>query len=134
MADRLRRPLFYVPLVAVFLASCWYSFVFYSNYGSPFHSFSDSNVDKNTTLRPRIHFTPDRHWMNDPNGLFVDANNVWHLYYQCKSRIRSSAQIALKSKESRQCFFNFSEFVLILKRLSCWSESRACILGTCNFK
>lgn len=83
MADRLRRPLFYVTLVTVLLSSFYYFFAYYPNHGSPFASFSDSNVDRNTTLRPRIHFTPDRHWMNDPNGLFVDANNLWHLYYQC---------------------------------------------------
>jgi hypothetical protein len=85
MADRLRRPLLYVPLVLLVLSSCYYVFYYYPSYGSPFQSFSDTNVTRNTTLRPRIHFTPDRHWMNDPNGLFVDANKLWHLYYQCQS-------------------------------------------------
>ena len=31
--------------------------------------------------RPRIHFTPERRWMNDPNGLIFD-NGVYHLYFQ----------------------------------------------------
>lgn len=22
--------------------------------------------------------------MNDPNGMFVDSNGTWHLYYQCE--------------------------------------------------
>lgn len=34
------------------------------------------------SLRPQIHFSPPQHFMNDPNGMFVDANNTWHLYYQ----------------------------------------------------
>jgi beta-fructofuranosidase len=33
-------------------------------------------------LRPQIHFSPPIDFMNDPNGLFLDANGTWHLYYQ----------------------------------------------------
>lgn len=33
-------------------------------------------------LRPQIHFSPPQFFMNDPNGMFVDANGTWHLYYQ----------------------------------------------------
>lgn len=91
MTDRLRRPLFYVPLVTVLLAWCYDFLIYYPNYGFPFHFFSDLDVDRNTTLRPRLHFTPDRHWMNDANGLFVDTNSVWHLYYQCKHTFPSLA-------------------------------------------
>ncbi|KAH3898978.1 beta-fructofuranosidase SUC2 SCDLUD_005325 [Saccharomycodes ludwigii] len=33
--------------------------------------------------RPLIHLTPEKGWMNDPNGLFYDrADDVWHAYYQ----------------------------------------------------
>ncbi|KAH0550976.1 hypothetical protein GP486_007659 [Trichoglossum hirsutum] len=34
------------------------------------------------TLRPQVHFSPPREFMNDPNGMFKDAKGVWHLYYQ----------------------------------------------------
>jgi beta-fructofuranosidase len=33
-------------------------------------------------LRPQVHFSPPQHFMNDPNGMFVDANGTWHIYYQ----------------------------------------------------
>ncbi|KAL5050885.1 hypothetical protein BDW71DRAFT_194020 [Aspergillus fruticulosus] len=33
--------------------------------------------------RPQYHFSPERNWMNDPNGLVYDANDgVYHLYFQ----------------------------------------------------
>jgi beta-fructofuranosidase len=36
----------------------------------------------NGTYRPQIHFSPPQHFMNDPNGMFRDADGLWHLYYQ----------------------------------------------------
>jgi beta-fructofuranosidase len=35
-------------------------------------------------LRPQIHFSPPKNFMNDPNGMFLDTFGVYHLYYQCK--------------------------------------------------
>ena len=31
--------------------------------------------------RPELHYTPERDWTNDPNGL-VYHDGVWHMYYQ----------------------------------------------------
>lgn len=42
-------------------------------------------------LRPQIHFSPPQHFMNDPNGMFVDASGTYHLYYQCKDLITSTS-------------------------------------------
>lgn len=33
-------------------------------------------------FRPQVHYSPPRHSMNDPNGMFKDDNGTWHLYYQ----------------------------------------------------
>ncbi|KLU89857.1 inulinase [Magnaporthiopsis poae ATCC 64411] len=33
-------------------------------------------------LRPQVHFSAPQNFMNDPNGLFLDAKGVWHAYYQ----------------------------------------------------
>ncbi|KAK3076103.1 hypothetical protein LTS18_013914, partial [Coniosporium uncinatum] len=33
-------------------------------------------------LRPQVHFSPPANFMNDPNGMFVDADGLYHLYYQ----------------------------------------------------
>ena len=32
-------------------------------------------------FRPQIHFTPERNWMNDPNGM-VYVDGTYHLFYQ----------------------------------------------------
>ncbi|KAG5984094.1 hypothetical protein E4U55_006126 [Claviceps digitariae] len=33
-------------------------------------------------FRPQIHYSPPSKFLNDPNGMFRDANGTWHLYYQ----------------------------------------------------
>ncbi len=53
-------------------------------------AYSESGVPTGTpiagtydgALRPQIHFSPPKNFMNDPNGLVLDANGTYHLYYQ----------------------------------------------------
>lgn len=45
--------------------------------------FADSSSSENSINRPLAHYTPEKGWMNDPNGLFYDKHaEVWHMYYQ----------------------------------------------------
>ncbi|GAO41593.1 glycoside hydrolase family 32 protein [Flavihumibacter petaseus] len=37
--------------------------------------------DSGEAHRPMIHFSPERHWMNDPNGMF-EYKGVYHLFFQ----------------------------------------------------
>lgn len=39
--------------------------------------------DYTGALRPQVHFSPPKYFMNDPNGMFLDGNGTYHLYYQC---------------------------------------------------
>ncbi|KAL8642768.1 MAG: hypothetical protein Q9228_000559 [Teloschistes exilis] len=47
--------------------------------------------DYTGALRPQIHYSPPQHFMvdlapyNDPNGMFLDGDGVYHLYYQCEN-------------------------------------------------
>ncbi|KAL8801452.1 MAG: hypothetical protein Q9223_001771 [Gallowayella weberi] len=38
--------------------------------------------DYSGALRPQIHYSPPKGFMNDPNGMFLDPDGVYHLYYQ----------------------------------------------------
>lgn len=42
---------------------------------------SQPPLSKLDAWRPRFHYSPARHWMNDPNGL-VHIDGEYHLYYQ----------------------------------------------------
>ncbi|KAL8806694.1 MAG: hypothetical protein Q9182_001222, partial [Xanthomendoza sp. 2 TL-2023] len=38
--------------------------------------------DYSGALRPQIHYSPPKGFMNDPNGMFLDPEGIYHLYYQ----------------------------------------------------
>ena len=40
-----------------------------------------SSVDTSEVYRPQYHFSPEAHWMNDPNGMFY-KDGTYHLYFQ----------------------------------------------------
>lgn len=43
----------------------------------------ETSALKDEPYRPAYHHTPNRNWMNDPNGMFYDETaGVWHLYFQ----------------------------------------------------
>jgi len=51
--------------------------------GSFFLFLSDSlrAQERQEAYRPDIHFTPQKGWMNDPNGMFL-LDGVYHIFYQ----------------------------------------------------
>ncbi|GAW18294.1 hypothetical protein ANO14919_077690 [Xylariales sp. No.14919] len=52
----------------------------YVNPAVPTHT--PISADYTGPLRPQVHYSPPQGFMNDPNGMFVDADGTWHIYYQ----------------------------------------------------
>lgn len=47
----------------------------------PMSTSETHSVTYREAFRPRYHFSPEAHWMNDPNGL-IYHKGVYHLFYQ----------------------------------------------------
>jgi hypothetical protein len=64
---------------------------------TPTSKYVEPNVPTGTPVpgnytgkyRPQVHFSPPQDFMNDPNGMFIDSNGTYHLYYQCTSTSNS---------------------------------------------
>lgn len=65
---------------AVKLAGATYIGKDFDNDDSDDVSYSNFTLTEN---RPLVHFTPQKGWMNDPNGLWYDAKEeLYHMYFQ----------------------------------------------------
>lgn len=47
----------------------------------PGEGTDDNPSSRSELYRPQIHFTPEKNWINDPNGM-VYLDGTWHLFYQ----------------------------------------------------
>lgn len=97
----MRQHLFYTSLLSALLAAPSYALPGFFSDAERAHFSSDLKrsiddespaaimarqaADRSGRWRPQIHFSPPAEWLNDPNGLFVDSDGVWHMYYQCES-------------------------------------------------
>ncbi|WP_426276731.1 glycoside hydrolase family 32 protein [Chryseobacterium sp. S-02] len=52
-----------------------------STFYSGLNAQADSKTSEEQLYRPNYHFTPQKGWMNDPNGLFY-LNGTYHLFFQ----------------------------------------------------
>ena len=56
-------------------------FAFFLRFGFSVSAQSQSVRPYHEPFRPQIHFSPQAHWMNDPNGM-VYFNHTYHLFFQ----------------------------------------------------
>ncbi|MGB7395616.1 MAG: glycoside hydrolase family 32 protein, partial [Pricia sp.] len=73
------NPITSVPLCIVILLSSLMSCKEKTNATKP--AENTDVVFEEQLYRPNFHFTPEKNWINDPNGMFY-FNGYYHLYYQ----------------------------------------------------
>ena len=67
-------PFYMCGVEALRVENCSYESLCWAN-------LSTSAPEIDTAYRQDVHFSPERGWMNDPNGMFY-KDGEWHLYYQ----------------------------------------------------
>ena len=75
------------------------------------HQFVLSQADSyySEIYRPQFHFTPEKNWMNDPNGM-VYFNGKYHLFYQYFPTILVIVTVYNLVKASHQYFLLLRQF------------------------
>jgi fructan beta-fructosidase len=73
--------LFFNVLAIVLLSSCKKEENTIISIDSAEKISSDSSVHYKEPFRPQFHFSPEKKWMNDPNGM-VYYKGIYHLFYQ----------------------------------------------------
>lgn len=43
---------------------------------------------RHSATHPHLHFATAKNWRGGPNGVFIDADETWHMYFQCECSLR----------------------------------------------
>lgn len=81
MTYRFNIVLFFNVLAAVLFSSCKKEENTAISINSTEQISSDSSMHYKEPFRPQFHFSPEKKWMNDPNGM-VYYKGIYHLFYQ----------------------------------------------------
>ena len=73
---KIKYPVAIIAACCLFLSSCKDE-----KKGKAVASEEVAQAQKDEDFRPNFHFTPEKNWMNDPNGMFY-LDGTYHLYFQ----------------------------------------------------